>query len=386
MALIKCPECHQQVSDKASSCPKCGYPINEVVNKSSRDGIKLVAAKCPSCGANINVDSNLNNTKCEYCKTNIIVDEAIQKYKIEISGEVEVKNLPKFDGLMQIANRHYDNGEYEDAYPQYCAAVELNPLDPYAVFRKGICKALTTNYRNFDISAALNSFKDAIDLEKNEDKKKQYVSEAVVAIGKLESFAYHFYNDIKHVDSDDIEKLLTRLVCCNEGYEKMLKYPMDDIYKELCYKGITNNCTEILKDHFYGTGYYTNGVENVKKFVIKASMESDLENKRVKYLELLNQLNPDSANKLKNKNIDRLVDKENGLRQFLISLSIVIFVVSIIKHHYDEPYRYITIVNGIFMFRPIFKAIWKSHANIGMVIHVLISIFCFVFAISTPRM
>ena len=26
MALIRCPECHAEVSDKATSCPKCGFP------------------------------------------------------------------------------------------------------------------------------------------------------------------------------------------------------------------------------------------------------------------------------------------------------------------------------------------------------------------------
>lgn len=28
MALIKCPECGKEISDKAASCPNCGYPIN----------------------------------------------------------------------------------------------------------------------------------------------------------------------------------------------------------------------------------------------------------------------------------------------------------------------------------------------------------------------
>ena len=28
MALINCPECGKQVSDRASSCPDCGCPIN----------------------------------------------------------------------------------------------------------------------------------------------------------------------------------------------------------------------------------------------------------------------------------------------------------------------------------------------------------------------
>lgn len=29
MALIECPECKNQVSDKADACPKCGYPIQK---------------------------------------------------------------------------------------------------------------------------------------------------------------------------------------------------------------------------------------------------------------------------------------------------------------------------------------------------------------------
>ena len=27
MAFIKCPECGKEISEKASSCPSCGYPI-----------------------------------------------------------------------------------------------------------------------------------------------------------------------------------------------------------------------------------------------------------------------------------------------------------------------------------------------------------------------
>lgn len=30
MALIKCPDCKKEVSDKAYSCPNCGYPIDQI--------------------------------------------------------------------------------------------------------------------------------------------------------------------------------------------------------------------------------------------------------------------------------------------------------------------------------------------------------------------
>ena len=29
MALIACPECEKQISDKAIACPNCGYPVRE---------------------------------------------------------------------------------------------------------------------------------------------------------------------------------------------------------------------------------------------------------------------------------------------------------------------------------------------------------------------
>lgn len=32
MALITCPECKQQISDQATSCPNCGYPLNASSN------------------------------------------------------------------------------------------------------------------------------------------------------------------------------------------------------------------------------------------------------------------------------------------------------------------------------------------------------------------
>lgn len=33
MALIKCPECGREISDKAISCPGCGCPVEQNDNK-----------------------------------------------------------------------------------------------------------------------------------------------------------------------------------------------------------------------------------------------------------------------------------------------------------------------------------------------------------------
>ena len=29
MALIRCPECNREISDKAAACPGCGYPLQD---------------------------------------------------------------------------------------------------------------------------------------------------------------------------------------------------------------------------------------------------------------------------------------------------------------------------------------------------------------------
>ena len=66
MALIKCPECGRQVSDKARACPGCGCPVadetseDEILNTKSTDApdsTKIMsssqnngsAIKCPKC-------------------------------------------------------------------------------------------------------------------------------------------------------------------------------------------------------------------------------------------------------------------------------------------------------------------------------------------------
>lgn len=45
LALIECKDCHKQVSTSAISCPHCGCPLKEQVEK----------PKCPTCGS-VNIE------------------------------------------------------------------------------------------------------------------------------------------------------------------------------------------------------------------------------------------------------------------------------------------------------------------------------------------
>lgn len=49
MALIKCPECGKEISDKSSTCIHCGYPIQNEAKQYLQ--IESEAAICPECGS-----------------------------------------------------------------------------------------------------------------------------------------------------------------------------------------------------------------------------------------------------------------------------------------------------------------------------------------------
>lgn len=59
MALIKCPECGRDVSDKAAVCIHCGYPIGEMPN----DENDLIT-ECPVC----KLERKGNEQYCRCCK------------------------------------------------------------------------------------------------------------------------------------------------------------------------------------------------------------------------------------------------------------------------------------------------------------------------------
>ena len=64
MALISCPECGAQISDKARMCPKCGCPA-ELFQKPQLlkceecgNEIPINASECPNCGCPVNIQNH----------------------------------------------------------------------------------------------------------------------------------------------------------------------------------------------------------------------------------------------------------------------------------------------------------------------------------------
>jgi hypothetical protein len=58
VALINCPECNKEISDKAGACPTCGFPITQEANKGK---IKL---ECPTFPADLSIGASSGLFSC----------------------------------------------------------------------------------------------------------------------------------------------------------------------------------------------------------------------------------------------------------------------------------------------------------------------------------
>ncbi|WP_434007035.1 double zinc ribbon domain-containing protein [Geobacter sulfurreducens] len=70
MALIKCPECSREISDKAESCPQCGCPVvnNDEVSLRSMEWVSeedvYIMIKCPQCGKVSKIKKSMTQKHC----------------------------------------------------------------------------------------------------------------------------------------------------------------------------------------------------------------------------------------------------------------------------------------------------------------------------------
>lgn len=223
--------------------------------------MKLVSAKCPNCGADIEVDKNSDKTKCEYCNSKIIVEDAIEKYKIELSGEVTVKNLPQVDSLMKVADRAYEINDIKEALEKYDKIVDIDPDNHKAVFRKAICKYSLTPPINSKL-IIISDILPIIGKIVNNDNTimDNYYAEILTVLdnkaGNLDQFA--FTNQLDYNQLNTFDNVLYEIIDF-----------LDTIYNNVSNEKLKLNYSNIIVKHCANymkkRTYYLNG--SIKKYI-----------------------------------------------------------------------------------------------------------------------
>lgn len=252
--------------------------------------MKLVAAKCPNCGASLDVNPKQDATKCEYCHQAILIDDAIAKYKLEISGSIEVKNLPKYDNILKLANRNYDNKEYEEAYKGYDQLLKIDADNTTALLRYGICKTLLNNYIDFTMEYLNKTFNNVINIlnEKNEYNSNidSYVKETLYATNKSLEATIKYYNSYS-INRFDLSQVQEKMFSCLDLYEKLFEHAKEEDKLEIA-KSIILTIDSIKKEKTYKTGRGEYGETFTQRFTLDMKMKILLEQKRKIYNSILN--------------------------------------------------------------------------------------------------
>ncbi len=96
----------------------------------------LTACRCPSCGANLELDDARDFGFCTFCGAKVMLHDVVE---IKHTGSVTLDNSPQAKNRLMIASRAYEAGNCSEAYNYYTMVLEDIPQNIEALYKKAIC-------------------------------------------------------------------------------------------------------------------------------------------------------------------------------------------------------------------------------------------------------
>lgn len=174
----------------------------------------MIAAKCPQCGAEIQLDDSREFGYCSFCGTKVMQEKIV----VEHRGSVVIDNKEKLDNIYKLARRARENDDSENAAKYYSMILLENPDDWEADYYASYYEALTMKLIQFEMAVDkihAAAFR-ALDFVKNylsEDDRAKAVADiagsVLAAYRSLERIAYQHHTSYKNV-SDSFQEYNTR--------------------------------------------------------------------------------------------------------------------------------------------------------------------------------
>lgn len=102
--------------------------------------MSLVSAKCPNCGANIQVDNVSRECFCSYCGSKIQIQETANR-------SVKIDRSDDYNNFLRLAKENAEIGLFDEAVTYIDKSLEIQPVSAYVWMLKAYYSA---GCRNFD--------------------------------------------------------------------------------------------------------------------------------------------------------------------------------------------------------------------------------------------
>lgn len=116
MALINCPECGKQISDKAEKCPKCGKKLNENKKICSECGTELNEDEkvCHNCGYPVESKNDIPTTNSYSINTSLSISKLPMSRKMASKITKRICIICVCIGLVFLCMGFYKKNSYSN--------------------------------------------------------------------------------------------------------------------------------------------------------------------------------------------------------------------------------------------------------------------------------
>lgn len=129
--------------------------------------MSLVSAKCPNCGASIQLDNKRAEAFCSYCGSKVEVQKAINLIKVDRAADLE--------NYLRLANDAWDSANYAELYRYSNLVLELDAKNAEAWKLRTVALGMTATPQDLHTDAILVAGKNAILYSTNKNEMEDFV-------------------------------------------------------------------------------------------------------------------------------------------------------------------------------------------------------------------
>jgi len=209
----------------------------------------IIAVKCPSCNANLQIPDDVEFVTCEFCRTSIKVRDVI---RVETDYDV-----PEW---LKIAENAYKGENYDEAYEYYNIVLEKESFRYDAWIGKG----LSAGWQSSDYEPRLDEMMQLISYGISKCDPKQVESQKDYLKKEILPILQNFYSQVKDANFSE-----------RSGFEEFIKR----------YTPLIKSCEKVYKT------YYTNDISFIRFYaealkVICDSYKIDETNTKVSFIQI----------------------------------------------------------------------------------------------------